>query len=182
MSKSVLISIQPEWCRLIASGRKTIEVRKSRPKLETPFKVYIYCTRGKQHLLQIMRDGDDCYGETYHGKPVFIKSAEESFFCGSNYVNKTVMGEFICDKIYKYSTSEALKEHIEISDQEAVAWSCLSKDRISDYEYSATGKENCLNNIGVFLWHISDLVIYDKPKELSDFGKTRPPQSWCYIE
>lgn len=57
-------------------------------------------------------------------------------------------------------------------------------------------------------WHISDLVIYEKPKPLSDFtidcnsrggcdipylyapprencGKnklTRPPQSWCYVE
>lgn len=43
--KSVLISIQPKWCELIASGKKTIEVRKTKPKLETPFKVYIYCTK-----------------------------------------------------------------------------------------------------------------------------------------
>ena len=43
--KAVLISIQPKWCELIASGKKTVEVRKSRPKLETPFKVYIYCTQ-----------------------------------------------------------------------------------------------------------------------------------------
>ncbi len=42
MSKSVLISIQPKWCELIASGKKTVEVRKSKPKLEAPFKVYIY--------------------------------------------------------------------------------------------------------------------------------------------
>lgn len=43
--KSVLISIQPKWCELIASGKKTVEVRKTKPKLETPFKVYIYCTK-----------------------------------------------------------------------------------------------------------------------------------------
>ena len=42
--KAVLISIRPEWCAKIASGEKTIEVRKTRPKLETPFKCYIYCT------------------------------------------------------------------------------------------------------------------------------------------
>ena len=41
MNKSVLISIQPKWCELIASGKKTIEVRKTAPKLETPFKCYI---------------------------------------------------------------------------------------------------------------------------------------------
>ena len=41
MSKAVLISIRPEWCKLIVDGKKTVEVRKRRPKLETPFKVYI---------------------------------------------------------------------------------------------------------------------------------------------
>ena len=47
MSKAVLISIQPKWCELIASGKKTVEVRKTKPKLETPFKCYIYATRPK---------------------------------------------------------------------------------------------------------------------------------------
>ena len=41
MDKSVLISIRPKWCELIASGEKTIEVRKTRPKLETPFKGWV---------------------------------------------------------------------------------------------------------------------------------------------
>ena len=34
--KSVLISIQPKWCELIANGGKTIEVRKTKPKIDTP--------------------------------------------------------------------------------------------------------------------------------------------------
>lgn len=46
MSKAVLISIRPKWVEKIASGEKTIEVRKTRPKLATPFKCYIYCSRG----------------------------------------------------------------------------------------------------------------------------------------
>ena len=32
-----------------------------------------------------------------------------------------------------------------------------------------------------YLWHISELKIYDQPKELSDYGLTRAPQSWCYV-
>lgn len=44
--KAVLISIRPKWCELIATGQKTVEVRKTRPKLETPFKCYIYKTGG----------------------------------------------------------------------------------------------------------------------------------------
>ena len=45
MSKSVLFSIKPKYCELIASGKKTIEVRKTKPKLDTPFKCYIYETK-----------------------------------------------------------------------------------------------------------------------------------------
>ena len=45
--KAVLISINPLWCELIGNGEKTIEVRKNRPKLKTPFKVFIYCTKAK---------------------------------------------------------------------------------------------------------------------------------------
>ena len=44
MSKAVMLSIRPKWVEKIANGEKTIEVRKTRPKLETPFKAYIYCT------------------------------------------------------------------------------------------------------------------------------------------
>lgn len=44
--KSVLISIKPKYCELIVNGEKTIEVRKTRPKIETPFKCYIYMTQG----------------------------------------------------------------------------------------------------------------------------------------
>lgn len=149
MSKSVLISIRPEWCKLIANGRKTLEVRKTRPKLETPFTAYIYCSKSSD---------------------------------GYNAAQGKVIGEFICDKIYRYSTSEAFKEDCEISDIEAVDLSCMPKNKISDYEYSSAGKEFCINNIGLYLWHISDLVIYDTPRALSEFGKVKPPQSWCYVD
>lgn len=44
MSKAVMLSIRPKWVEKIANGEKTIEVRKTKPKLDTPFKCYIYCT------------------------------------------------------------------------------------------------------------------------------------------
>lgn len=56
MNKAVLISIQPEWCDLIVRGKKTIEVRKTRPRQETPFKAYIYCTKAPQQLITIFKD------------------------------------------------------------------------------------------------------------------------------
>lgn len=53
MAKAVLISIRPEWVEKIANGWKTIEVRKTKPYLETPFKCYIYCTNTRPHSLII---------------------------------------------------------------------------------------------------------------------------------
>lgn len=44
MSRAVLISIRPEWVEKILAGGKKMEVRKTRPNMETPFKCYIYCT------------------------------------------------------------------------------------------------------------------------------------------
>ena len=67
--KSVLISIQPKWCELIASGKKTVEVRKTRPKLDTPFKVYIYMTKAYDTLFgngkpkKLCVDGGKVIGE-----------------------------------------------------------------------------------------------------------------------
>ena len=45
--KAVLMSIKPKWCELIFSGEKTVEVRKTAPKLEPPFKVYVYESIGQ---------------------------------------------------------------------------------------------------------------------------------------
>lgn len=50
MAKAVLISIRPKWVKKILTGEKTLEVRRNRPKLEAPFKVYIYCTNGRPDL------------------------------------------------------------------------------------------------------------------------------------
>ena len=41
----IMISIKPEWCRKIMTGQKTAEVRRTKPKLNTPFKCLIYCTK-----------------------------------------------------------------------------------------------------------------------------------------
>ena len=42
MAKAVLISIRPEWAEKILFGKKTLEVRKTRPCLETPFFVILF--------------------------------------------------------------------------------------------------------------------------------------------
>ena len=108
--KSVLLSIHPQWCELIANGRKTIEVRKTRPKIETPFKCYIYCT--KQRMTKVL-----CmYSYLHINEPKASLRYGERITTWGNIgdviVNRTtpyeyvsygmqgkVIGEFVCDRI-----------------------------------------------------------------------------------
>lgn len=168
MSKAVLISIRPRWCGLIANGEKTVEVRKSRPKLRTPFKCYIYCTSDK-HLAFVQ----DATGANL----IACIDAETAIPVGGFVGNAKVIGEFICDRIYELAPLNHAPSDVE---QRA----CLTREEIVQY----------LNGIG-YGWHITDLKIYDAPRKLSEFTGLRDtkfgaapydikraPQSWCYVE
>ena len=158
MSKSVLISIRPEWCEKIASGQKTIEARKTRPKIDTPFKCYIYETKGMCSV------------------PQFVGEEGHMDFRGRG----QVIGEFVCDEVYECDADSngLFEKHT----KEHLSGTCLDWAQIFHYTNGY---------MPLFGWHISDLVIYDKPRELREFCKagfsskitrTRPPQSWCYVE
>lgn len=176
MEKAVMISIHPEWCEKIVNGSKTIEVRKTRPKLEAPFKCYIYCTKAPKGWFR------------FSSPPVQLDGH--------------VIGEFVCDRIYQYASDlfrSAPVEGADISTEEMVKQSCLSAMQLYKYEHSAEPKENCICLVGLYGWHISDLKIYDRTKLLSEFSSyncsvkwengypmptheiKRPPQSWCYV-
>lgn len=187
--KSVLISIKPKWCELIKSGKKTIEVRKTRPNIETPFKCYIYCTKVRTDM------------------PAFVdEDGHVIYMVGGN-----VIGEFVCDEIEHFT--KAFFDEQDERDTEEIAYfleeSCLSYSELCNY----------VKLDDFYGWHISDLKIYDKPRELSEFASfcmvdekrcascehylfdsddmngyrrwcgvyrrkplTHPPQSWCYVE
>ena len=86
--KSVLISIQPKWCELIANGKKILEVRKTRPNIKTPFKCYIYCTSYNVHeCLMLNRSGATLIHSINYKKAIP---------CGGNIANGKVIGEFVC--------------------------------------------------------------------------------------
>lgn len=205
--KSVLISIRPEWCEKEASGEKNAEIRKTRPKLNPPFKVYIYCTKNtkKNALHTYIRSG---YGrkefgiieQWRSGKEIVDVNAHLPAYRYNAYLAEgKVIGEFVCDKIDYWN--HHINDDNTITLERASELSCVSEDDLVKYA-----------DLGHFYaWHISDLVIYEKPRPLSDFkppcdgfdkrcqvscakittgGKsrctrrqfTRPPQSWCYVE
>lgn len=194
---AVLISIQPKWCELIASGKKTVEVRKTRPKLETPFKVYIYCTKAKEHFSiggGVYATSDTLYrlptGEIKFGDGFELMGDWSGQYDEGNFLNGKVIGEFVCDEITPLFNVATTSWNLLAGNVHEYAKSLVRMARLTEGEMRsyANGK-NC------YAWHISDLVIYDKPKELSEltalrntkFGYepikiTRPPQSWCYVE
>ncbi len=167
--KSVLISIRPRWCALIASGQKTVEVRKNRPKLKTPFKCYIYCTKSK-NLIR----GDIATTINY----LAINGGK-------------VIGEFVCDWIDANPPDLLI---VKEDREKATAGSCLTAKEIRDYLRGNQISYNLATLPDFYCWHISELKIYDKPKRVSEFDRLRrtkfglepvslerPPQSWCYV-
>ena len=164
--KSVLISIQPKWCELIASGKKTVEVRKTKPKLETPFRVYIYCTKNKEKLIDVIHDGDDVGDFIHRGKPNFIKTYDKDWSIYGVFKGGKVIGEFVCDKVTKAVEGDYGKYLFESETQVDVL----------DLLTYATNKNGEL--VPLYGWHISDLVIYNKPRELSEF-KTICRNAYC---
>lgn len=152
-NKAVLISIRPRWCALIASGEKTVEIRKSRPKMQTPFKCYIYETRGFE---RVGNDNLNCV-------------------VGGN-GRGAVIGEFICNDIrWNGGSSLLVKEDRE----NATRGSCVSREELLSYLGIVPGTRVYDKRCEFYCWHISELKIYDDPKELSHFWKVCPKEHVC---
>lgn len=164
--KSILQSIKPQYCELIASGKKTIEVRKTRPKLDVPFKVYIYCMKDK--LLTKSHNNGNIYLSENKYKTALEKA-------GNVTLSGKVIGEYVCDEIFSfgftpYNHGEYMLSGNADSERDVLKDSCLSFSEM--YEYIGEGYG--------YAWHISDLKIYDKPKELYDFIKPcTDPYQYC---
>lgn len=190
MMKSVLIAIRPQWVEKIChkigedeTGKAIYEKRievRKTAPKEVPFKCYIYESRNGGHRCKHCNEKDSCY--SYAPKNV-------GCYNGSG----KVIGEFICknaselDYVYYWNNGYEFE-------------TCLTYRQVADY-----GKGKPL-----YGWHISDLKIYDRPKELSEFSRpcsysglcfsckrtsfkkdgnllcntkiTRPPQSWMHVE
>ena len=176
MSKAVMLSIRPKWCEKIANGEKTIEVRKTRPKLETPFKCYIYCT-GYDALWVLDAPTREKY--SFMAVAAYLENPK-----GANKGNGRVIGEFTCDRIDRLTPANEPYGIYDIDD-DYVLQTCLENGALWDYGHGTP----------LYGWHISNLHVYDEARELSEFTGLRdtrfgaapydikrPPQSWCYVE
>lgn len=189
MRKAIILSIRPKWVEKIANGEKTIEVRKIRPKLETPFKCYIYCT-GYDALWVLDAPTREKY--SFMAVAAYLENPK-----GANKGNGKVVGEFTCDRIDRLAPANDPYGIYDIDD-DYVLQTCLANGALWDYGHGTP----------LYGWHISDLRIYDMPRDLGEFQRAtdpcdschaeytwectgckkfggnikRPPQSWCYVE
>lgn len=141
MSKAILFSVPPEQCCNIANGRQTVFVQRRKPKLNTPFKVYIYCTlQGSNEFFQSLKNSLGEY-------EALSKWNKENWGVKKG----KVIGEFVCDTIITDKTFG----HDALFNKAA----CMTDAEVAAY---------CVNN-EMYGLHISNLEIYDCPKALNEF-------------
>lgn len=161
-----MITVRLWWFYLTYKGIKTAEIRKQRPKnFQGNVYEYVSKTNWKQDLMK-------------------IPAEERDFF--KQFIGKVGL-KFTLNKVEKFLL-EDLDDYN--NDNIFIAGSCLTVGEMRNYFNHILGEDGY-----GYAWHIDNLEIFDKPKELGEFyfaktdklprylyPLTRVPQSWCYIE
>ncbi len=178
MDKAVLISINPRWVEKILAGEKTLEIRKTRPNMGTPFKCYIYCTNNGG----------------------WLTNREE-------FLNRKVVAEFVCDRIAPIVPATEPYGIYDVDD-DFVAQTGLVNGALWDYGKGATLYGWHITDLRIYdtprklseFWFPPELYCekelcggcpWDQSPDVDGEYEfdcewrrplRRPPQSWCYVE
>nr|DAE66069.1 MAG TPA: hypothetical protein [Caudoviricetes sp.] len=168
MNKAVMLSIRPKWVEKIASGEKTIEVRKTKPKLETPFKAYIYCSQGND--ARRLRDS--------WGKVIGEFTCDRIF--PINVFDSGSIQNWLFEHMKRSClTYEELADYIG-NGKTGHGWH-ISDLRIYDQPQELTAfRRACPNS-----WYCESCAMYWENNGTcgnESLYINRPPQSWCYVE
>ncbi len=183
MMKSVLIAIRPKWVEKICHKIGEDETGKA-----------IYEKRIEVRNTAPQEVPFKCY--IYETKGQYVKFTHGAH-TKYGYGRGKVIGWFICDKVDEYPYDYC--DGVDIDD-DTILETAIDREDINIY---AKGKT-------LYGLHISDLKIYDRPRELSEFSRpcsygglcfsckrtsfkkdgnllcntkiTRPPQSWMHVE
>jgi len=208
----IMLSVRPEWAEKILNGTKTVEIRKSVPK-ELPCEVYIYVTKNKSKFRVGCMEfaNDDLYilpnQKAYkYGCSVEIMGCELPY-SKDNFLNGIVVAKFTLNKADTYYLEKPLNfeityrgidnqigcEYSKEIKSDLLKKSCLTFTEMFDYGKKRFDEQQSV----IRAWHIDDLVIFDRPKELNEFSSwnfhkwhdgthwiplTKAPQSWQYVK
>ena len=207
--KAILISDHAKWCALMMNGKKKTEVRKGTALYKATKKLideygyaefYVYCTKGKPNLW--LPYEYDCFELDEASQPYL---SDKPIIDIDTKMNGKVIFKFRCykvEEILPFIVRETkLGLAYELTEEKII--NCQRAQLTYDeYNHYLKGKKG-------YAIHISDLEIFDRPRELCEFhtnikkeppeellcpecGKpmeyyeykylTKAPQSWCYVE
>lgn len=184
--KSILMSDRPEWVAKILNGEKIGEVRKNAPRQWLDY--FNGKLRRKPFPIEVLIY---CTAPNSEGGVIGRFDSEGNHIC----YNRKVVAKFTLKEIFICNTKDRRTWEepwfVEtVKDQLAMPIETLH-DYVGDNVF--------------YIWYISDLVIFDQPKELSEFRYKkvtmkwdknyhhrivkkeiipvkRAPQSWQYVE
>lgn len=193
----LLLPIKPEHLVNILNGKKTIEIRKYMPKCDLPIEVLCYCTKPKRfwHVGCMGFYNDELW---YHPvKNIYICDDSCELMClpegytytKDNFLKGKIVAKFTLSNISSYEVDMTCYEQnsiylnnkyigeLQTSKLEFLNLACLSNKDLEKYLTKENG--DIINKF--YAWHIDDLVIFDKPKKLRDYGVEQAPQKYCYV-
>ena len=92
-----------------------------------------------------------------------VKNSIKAFICGGiiplGNVSTDPWDRLVGDK-YEFKKA-VVTEYARLTEQQLIAYA---------------------NGRPCYAWEIENVVIYDEPKPLADFGIDKAPQSWCYVK
>ena len=209
-----MISAKSKWSEKLTTREKWLECRKNkalRKAIENEIKengkakVLLYCSQGKPNLW--LPYEYDCFELDEASQPYL---SDKPILDVDTKMNGKVVGYVVITHVYNvyYYQKEDERDTLDncyyieknaLDDEEMGTntyleeGSCLSQDELYDYYGGKNG----------YALYVSDCVVFDKPKELSEFGKcellgccdyrkcnncrhhiklTKAPQNFCYVE
>lgn len=178
--KSIITSVSPYLCEKIVSGDCKILVKKSAPK-EVPFKAYIYATKPKEwYKCGAVSTSDELLwlanGKVEMGDGFKFWADGDEYQC----LNGRIIGDFICDRI-EMVNAKCSDYGIDLFYHDCLTKGCLTEREIEEYFNIPEDKDLRVMKGNGYVWYISDLKIYDKPKELGEFIKRCNCKGHCFM-
>ena len=155
--KAIILGCSPQECNRILNGDQSLLIRKIKLKDDLPIDVYIYCTKGKPYLYRV--DDDNRFELSNKARPL-----EEEYVKDYNASNGKVVAKFTLNKVERFDTRLG---HPKLYIGACISDTWCLENNYHDKDYNA------------YAWHIDNLEIFDKSKELNEF-KAYCDEDFCH--
>lgn len=182
--KALLISVNPKQAAKILNGEQTVIIKKTMPKCALPIDVYVYCTKWLKEGILVKNSSLRSIGFVKGNAPKKDNLERLSHI-------RTLNGKVVVklrireiDKIRHDPWGESFFTEKDDYRTNVLPKACIGYDELKRYLY-----ENEFSSGRCYAYHVSDLQIFDEPKELSDLRYwgcldkvKQAPRTFTYVE